>query len=55
MCKKTVHNKQFIQSINETLTSLYSSQYFIDILYSEAGENSKKDFYRYYDEAFKVK
>jgi len=55
MCKKTKKNKQFIQSINKTLTSLYSSQYFIDILYSEADKNSQKDFYRYYDKEFKVK
>jgi len=54
MCKDTSSNKQFIKSINETLTSLYDNQYFIDILYSEVDKNSQKDFYQYYDEAFKI-
>ena len=55
MCKNTPSNKRFIQDINKTLTSLYDSQYFINILYLEVDENSQKDFYRYYDEAFKIK
>jgi uncharacterized protein (TIGR02285 family) len=55
MCKNTPSNKQFINDINKTLSSLYSSQYFINILYLEVDENSQKDFYNYYDEAFNIK
>lgn len=54
MCKNTEENKQFIESINSTLTSLYHSEYFIDIFYSEADENSKKDFYKHYEASFKT-
>jgi hypothetical protein len=55
MCKNTPSNKLFIQRINEVLTQLYSSQYFIDILSSEVNKNNQTDFYRYYGEAFKTK